>query len=562
MCSSVIPCLICVTFADSLASSSRVVTVPGLGKLRSNLLHVKGGTADAVVESLNIPFAVPPLGQLRFRPATPPLPWSGIRDATTYGPGCMQASTSYPVDEDCLQLNIWAPSNKVSKNNETEDNGLLFDSPLPVFVWAFGGGLTSGSGRTFNGTNLSMSENIIVVSVNYRLGALGFFASAELKKEGPATGGLNGVNDILTALQFVKKHISAFGGDANRVTLGGESSGSASSCILAFSPLAKGYFQRLIMESGVCTGPWMGPSNQSFSYQVSADFMADLNVSTLHELRNVAATDMVNANHWDKPNFGIDGFVLADTPANSEIQVVVGGEILLGGNTQDTTCLTATDPSPPESMGDLRALLAEYFGEDVDEVLEPYLQRFRSRPDTSSTMNASSIWLQMSVDAGVSCPSLWFAQRATEKHNISTYLYRFGFNATSSLGNVDHGGEVNFVWNRNISIFNSNSKAEGVSHAVEKYWSNFIAHGDPLLSISNVQHNRNNNNNNAVEKGDAHWPRWPRFEMETLDYLSFNANGSATIEKNYNNAICDKWLAYTDKGTLQLGRFNHFGYLC
>ena len=88
-----------------------------------------------------------------------------------------------------------------------------------------------------------MSENIVVVSVNYRLGALGFFASEELKQEGPATGGLNGVHDILAALKFVKKYISAFGGDPNKVTLGGESSGSVSSCILAFSPLAKTYFQ-------------------------------------------------------------------------------------------------------------------------------------------------------------------------------------------------------------------------------------------------------------------------------------------------------------------------------
>ena len=119
-------------------------------------------------------------------------------------------NASFPVDEDCLQLNVWSPA-------------VASDENLPVLVWAFGGGLTTGSGRTCNGTLLANLGRMVVVTVNYRVGALGFYASSEQQAEDQATGGLNGVLDILHALRFVHKHIPSFHGDAKRVALSGES---------------------------------------------------------------------------------------------------------------------------------------------------------------------------------------------------------------------------------------------------------------------------------------------------------------------------------------------------
>lgn len=300
------------------SGTATIIDVPGQGRLRANSL---GGN---VVEALAIPFAQPPIGELRFRPPRAPHPWAQkTLDATRLGPGCMQDEPSYPVSEDCLQLNIWAPSAALTAKAQRK----------AVLVWAFGGGLTSGSGRTFNGTALTQLGDIVVVTVNYRLGALGFYASAAQAAEEPfATGGLNGVLDILQALKFVHEHITAFGGDPTRIALAGESSGAVSSCMLAFSPLARGLFHRLTLESGACTGPWFGPDpSRAGSFAASAAF-ADGTGCTggngtdegrLACMRGLDASTLVATQHWDDLNFGIDGYLLSAAPSNLTLQCVL-----------------------------------------------------------------------------------------------------------------------------------------------------------------------------------------------------------------------------------------------
>ncbi len=137
------------------------------------------------------------------------------------------------------------------------------------------------------------------------MGAFGFYASPEIAAEGgcgptnaSTTGAMNGVSDILEALRFVQAHISAFGGDPQRVTLSGESSGSVGSCTLAFSPLARGLFHQVVLESGVCTGPWMGPSSREEQFRVSAAIAADVNATSLADMRQVKAWDIVHAAHF------------------------------------------------------------------------------------------------------------------------------------------------------------------------------------------------------------------------------------------------------------------------
>jgi len=199
-----------------------------------------------------IPFAAPPVGDLRWRPPQPPAEWEGVRACTQFGPRCPQRNfdedsfwnTVEWVDhtrqsEDCLYLNVWTPA------RESSDR-------LPVMVWIHGGGLTSGSASQplYDGTRMA-KKGVVVVTINYRLGPLGFLAHPELSKESPyGASGNYGILDQIAALKWIQKNIARFGGDPDRVTIFGESAGSRSVCALVASPLAKTLFHRAIGQSG------------------------------------------------------------------------------------------------------------------------------------------------------------------------------------------------------------------------------------------------------------------------------------------------------------------------
>eukprot|EP00591_Stephanopyxis_turris_P006139 CAMPEP_0195524502 /NCGR_PEP_ID=MMETSP0794_2-20130614/24377_1 /TAXON_ID=515487 /ORGANISM="Stephanopyxis turris, Strain CCMP 815" /LENGTH=356 /DNA_ID=CAMNT_0040654739 /DNA_START=56 /DNA_END=1123 /DNA_ORIENTATION=+ len=352
--------------------------------------------------------------------------------------------------------------------------------------------------------------------MNYRVGAFGFYASQEIydlhgcgPNNASTTGAMNGVSDILQALLFVQNHISAFGGDPTRVTLSGESSGSVASCALAFSPAAQGLFHQLILESGVCTGPWMGPSTTEEQFNTSALLAQDLQVSSLKEMQHVDAMDIVNADHFESPNFGVDGCFLTDDPVN--LPLAMSGlpdtprAVIVGGNSLDTTCVGATgDLGHPTDKETLRSHLETYFPGDVDTVLapyEPYLDMVaaqREAPGNGSDPvphdpwcnEFCSVWLTMSRDAGVSCPSLWIARqlssfRPGSNTSTSVWLYQFGYNATVPGDSVHHGGELDFVWNRKAAF--DSSQAQSVSAAMGEYWSNFVSTGKP--SFKKSRHN-------------------------------------------------------------------------
>jgi len=191
-----------------------------------------------------VPFARPPVGTLRFQPPEPPLPWAAVRHAQTFGPICPQVNDSlFPtpadvaVDEDCLSLNIWAPADGAKH---------------PVLVWIHGGGFVFGSGRSpwYDGSALSR-QGVVVVTVNYRLGPLGFLHLEDLAGSAFAASGNVGLLDQVAALEWVRDNIAAFGGDPSRVTVAGESAGSMSVGALLVMPRARGLFAQAIMESGV-----------------------------------------------------------------------------------------------------------------------------------------------------------------------------------------------------------------------------------------------------------------------------------------------------------------------
>jgi para-nitrobenzyl esterase len=195
-----------------------------------------------------IPFAQPPVGDLRFRSALPVTPWTNKLDATAPKAACMQPTdpTAFRplIDEDCLYLNVWTPKEEPA-------------APLPVMVYIYGGGFTSGSGSEYNGTH-TVGDNVILITINYRLGLFGFFPSKELAKENPdgANGGLTGITDQIVALKWIKANAAVFGGDPNSITVYGESAGGLSACILAISPQAAGLFDCSSAQSS-CQDPAM-----------------------------------------------------------------------------------------------------------------------------------------------------------------------------------------------------------------------------------------------------------------------------------------------------------------
>ena len=217
---------------------------------QSPMIRTESGALSGVREAgLNVykgvPFAAPPVGELRWRPPVPAEPWKGTRNAVAFAPACMQTGVSMPgekspaVSEDCLYLNIWTPETSPHER-------------LPVIVWIYGGGFINGSASMplYWGDKLA-HKGVIVVTIAYRLGPLGFLALPELTRESAHhSSGNYGLMDQIAALAWVQRNIAAFGGDPQCVTVAGQSSGSISVSMLMASPLAKGLFQRAIGESG------------------------------------------------------------------------------------------------------------------------------------------------------------------------------------------------------------------------------------------------------------------------------------------------------------------------
>ena len=200
---------------------------------------VRGKAVAAGDEFLGIPYAAPPVGALRWQPPRPPAPWHGTRAATSYAPHCPQPSSSFgraSTSEDCLYLNVFTPAGAQGRR-------------LPVMVWVHGGSLRTGESDDYNPAGL-VRDGVVVVTINYRLGALGFLADAALASRPGGPSGDYGLMDQQAALRWVQRNIGGFGGDSGKVTLFGESAGGLSTLSQLVSPGARGLFQRAIVESG------------------------------------------------------------------------------------------------------------------------------------------------------------------------------------------------------------------------------------------------------------------------------------------------------------------------
>ncbi|XP_049775007.1 esterase FE4-like [Schistocerca cancellata] len=227
-----------------MADSGYVVVRPPAGALRGLTARTKGKAAR-YFRFLGIPYAAPPVGPLRFQPPKPAQTWKGVKDALKFGSRCVQLDLLNNEDvgsEDCLYLNVYTPK---------LPEGTRFDL-LPVMFWIHGGGFTAGDGSdSLYGPDLLIECNVLVVTINYRLGAFGFLSTGD-----SVLPGNMGLKDQVMALQWVKRNIASFGGDPNNVTIFGESAGGASVHYLMLSPMAKGLFHKAIIQSGAAFCPW------------------------------------------------------------------------------------------------------------------------------------------------------------------------------------------------------------------------------------------------------------------------------------------------------------------
>ena len=455
-----------------LFSSSALIVKTDSGK-------VEGKEDGPVRAFLGIPYAAPPVGDLRWKPPAPAAKWKGLRKATEFGSHCMQGRVYGDMNfrdadgsEDCLTLNVWVPANAGAK--------------LPVMVWIYGGGFVSGttSEARQDGTKLAQ-QGVIVVSMNYREGVFGFFVHPELVKESPhKAAGNYGFLDQLAALRWVHDNIAAFGGDPGNVTIFGESAGSFSVSAQMASPLSKGLFQKAIGESGAAFFS-SGLTFEPLSVREEKDVKivtAKLGVSTLAELRAIPAQKLLEpfappqSRGFDfEP--GVDGYFLPESvPAIFAAGKQNDVPLLAGWNHDEGSFEIAFSPQKPTAES-FKATAQKEFGAKADEFLKLYPsdsleQTLRSAQDfAGDNFIAWSTWEWME------------SQAKTGKQPI--YRYRFDLGPPSDpkspqLG-AFHSAEIEYVFGQLDSKAGVSWRPEdrALSAEMQKYWTNFARSGDP-----------------------------------------------------------------------------------
>uniref|UniRef100_A0A8C9Q773 Carboxylic ester hydrolase n=1 Tax=Spermophilus dauricus TaxID=99837 RepID=A0A8C9Q773_SPEDA len=454
------------------------IRITHTGQVRGSLIHVKG-THAGVHTFLGIPFAKPPVGPLRFAAPEPPDPWSGVRDGTSHPAMCLQDVARntlvmnllnltlplIPMSEDCLYLSIYSPAHAREGSN------------LPVMVWIHGGALVVGSASMYDGSILSATENVLVVSIQYRLGVLGFFSTGDQH----ATGNW-GFLDQVAALHWVQQNIAHFGGNPGRVTIFGQSAGGSSVSSHVVSPMSQGLFHGAIMESGVALLPKIIDNSSEVVSKMVAHLSAcgqvesEALVSCLwgkSEQEMLAITklligglffDHLWCGRRDLPRHPEELLALADfQPVPS----------IIGVNNDEFGWLLSTVrsiPIPPVGQSLLNRTL-NYIGDNED----PQTLRLQLQEVMADILFREYIFTE-------------FWMQLTSSH-APVYFYEFLhrpniFNDIRPLHvKADHGDEIIFVFGsfkgRTQIWVEFTEEEELLSRRMMKYWANFAQNGNP-----------------------------------------------------------------------------------
>ena len=414
---------------------------------------VTGATVDSIASFKGIPFAAAPVGAGRWSAPAPVQPWRAPRDATTYGPDCMQNPLpgiqpgSRPMSEDCLTLNVWMP--KPTKG-----------AKLPVMVWIHGGGFVGGSGTLPETDGAALARrDVVVVSFNYRLGRFGFFAHPALGQDGNW-----GLMDQIAALKWVQRNIASFGGDPAKVTIFGESAGGESVSRLMASPAAKGLFARAIVASGGGRDDWPALADAQAKGQA---FAARAGAADAAALRALPADKVLGGlglmNKEDDRYSGplTDGTII---PANADA-IFAGGKqaripYIIGSNDDELGFI----PAPFRAM--VNGPVEKALGAAAGAVKAAY----GSEDEANRRLGGDAIFAEPALAFGL----------AQARAGAPTFLYRFGYVAEAQrkpgLGAV-HASDVAFQFG------NLPADATAADRAAAKqlgdYWTNFAMTGDP-----------------------------------------------------------------------------------
>lgn len=450
---------------------------------------IRGTMEDGLTVYRGIPFALPPVGDLRWRAPQPATNWDGVLEANRFAPGPIQGGNPPSgKSEDCLYLNIWTPAKSAGDR-------------IPVLVWIYGGGFGAGatSERNYSGENLA-KKGVVLVSIAYRVGQLGFLAHPELSAEAPShTSGNYGLLDMIAGLQWVRKNIAAFGGDPNKVTIFGESAGGIAVSMLCASPLAKDLFHGAISQSGGSFGP---PRSTTFpgenlktladAERAGSEYAKSAGAASIAELRKLAPDQLPGGRGLGMSWPIIDGWVIPDDQYKLyEAAKYNDTPILVGYNSDEGASF-----SPPRTPEEYITGVQRRYGKFADALIKAYPVGTNSVPKTARDLARDSafgwhtwIWARLQAQTGKSKVFYYYFDQHPDYPEDSPQAGR----------GSPHGQDVGYVFQHLAR--NSSRNDQEIAEAMSTYWVNFAKRGDP--------------NGEGV-------PAWPVFTERSPQVMYFN----------------------------------------
>ena len=507
---------------------------------------IEGARSASGTSYWGIPFAAPPVGELRWKAPAPVTPWSGVRPAQQAGHACTQDASRPPAgapnsDEDCLYLNVHVPDN------------LPPDGTAPVMVWIHGGAWLNGAGSQYDGSTLAQATGSVVVTLNYRLGVFGSLALNSLLAEGSSNAGLM---DQQAALRWVQRNIAAFGGNPAIVTVFGQSAGSASVCHQLVSPGAENLFHRAILQSGPCT---FGTTPKAVALQNGQALATKLNcpdslgvASQLACLRGKTAAELLAAS----PTLDLsapgslaaitpfqDGIVLPDMPRKLVQQGKFHRVPVMLGNTKDEGTLfiaLAYDVARRRAMtdDDLSGLLKGLA--QGNTTASGLLASLYTAKKYGSPGQAASALI---TDVIFACGTQWSARQMAAR--VPTYAYQFDEQGMPTLfadpfmpWGAYHASELPLVFGSAIATTPPSGSPDQLlkpaqvqlSQSMMRYWGNFAASGNPNVGQAG-----------STASPGVNWPRFTPLNHSTqrLDSMGIKAGSGASVTTPHNCSLWD-----------------------
>lgn len=509
------------------------------GVVETTLGAVQGQLDGATYSFKGIPYAAPPIGELRWRPPQRPEPWGQLRSAAEYGSPCTQVdppTNAVIGEEDCLTLNVWTPA-------ESRSN-------LPVMVWIHGGDNILGwSGQedadrgpfyySYNGRNIVERSGVVLVTVNYRVGAFGFLAHPEFANESAegATGNY-GLLDLIESLRWVRANAGAFGGDSENITVFGQSAGASNVCALIASPLARGLFQRAILQSLAChvvPPPVVRATNEAaeaaLGCEDSADITACLRAADVRDVARVPGASIQASGGGVDYYLTLDSWSLPDFPRRA-IELGKGAHVpvLLGTTSEEySQIIELTIQEPVDTPEDYEQVLRRMFGDHRNPgrlasglgvaVLEHYPPEDYPSPRWALVAAVSDQYMH--------CPTRQAARALAAGSDQPVWRYVFshghGDGPLARYG-AAHSFEIPFVFG-NFVDWEPTEPERRLSKNIIDYWTRFSASGDP---------------------NGAGATAWPRYESGTERFLVLDVNASGST--GWRSSQCDFWDAVEPPG--------------